>query len=236
MTPRAVILAGGTGSRLAPYTTVLPKPLMPVGDRPILDVIIRQRRASGVARMTIAVGYLGHLVQAVFGDGRANGTSIRYHDEHEPLGTAGPLATIPDLGERFLMLNGDVLTTLDFGELVRAHTDAGNALTIATHERVVPIDYGVLRVDGTRVVGYDEKPSLSYTVSMGVYVLEPEACTHVPRDRAFDFPELVLALLEAGRPVGTFPYSGYWLDIGRKDDHERALAEFDSLRPDLLPD
>jgi NDP-sugar pyrophosphorylase family protein len=236
MTQRAVVLAGGAGSRLAPYTTVLPKPLMPVGDRAILDVVVRQLHHAGVGRITLAVGHLAHLIQAVIGDGSRHGVRIDYHVEDVPRGTAGPLATIDDLEETFLMLNGDVLTTLDYRALVNAHREAGNALTIATHERLVDIDYGVLHADGTRrVVGYDEKPTLSYTVSMGVYVLEPNVRAHVPGDRKFDLPDLVLALLRADEPVGAFPYDGYWEDIGRQDDYERAIHDFNDLLPRLLP-
>ena len=239
MTRRAVVLAGGRGSRLAPYTTVLPKPLMPVGDRAILEIVLRQLCAAGFDDVTLAVGHLGHLIRAVLGDGRANGTSIRYHDEQQALGTAGPLATIPDLDRTFLMLNGDVLTTLDFRALVAAHEAAGNVLTIATHRRTVRADYGVLRTDGVvadtrRVTGYEEKPELSYTVSMGVYALEPEAVGHVPAAEYFDLPDLVLALLAAGAQVGAYPFDGYWLDIGREDDYRRAQADADSLLPDLL--
>jgi NDP-mannose synthase len=234
---RAVILAGGRGSRLAPYTTVLPKPLLPVGDRAILDVVVRQLHRTGFDDLTIAVGHLAHLIAAVFGDGSDHGVRIAYHEERTPLGTAGPLATIDGLDETFLMLNGDVLTTLDFRALVDAHRAAGNALTIATHRRQVFIDYGVLHADGRdRIVAYDEKPTLSYTVSMGVYALEPSVRAHVPADRPFDLPDLVHALLAAGEPVGSFPYDGYWLDIGRHDDYEQAIAEFDRLLPELLPD
>jgi NDP-sugar pyrophosphorylase family protein len=236
VTRRAVILAGGRGTRLAPYTTVIPKPLLPVGDRAILDVVVRQLRQAGIDRLTIAVGHLAHLIRAVVGDGQRHGVQIEYHLESEPRGTAGPLATIEDLDETFLMLNGDVLTTLDFRDLLRAHREAGNALTIATHRREVFIDYGVLHADGAnRVVGYDEKPTLSYTVSMGVYVLEPRTRAYVPTDRYFDFPDLVQALLAAGERVGSLPYEGYWLDIGRHDDYEQAVAEFEGLLPQLLP-
>jgi NDP-sugar pyrophosphorylase family protein len=235
MTPRAVILAGGSGSRLAPYTTVLPKPLMPVGDRAILDVVVRQLESAGVERITIAVGRLAHLIQAVIGDGSRYGLAVDYHEEDVPRGTAGPLATIDGLDDSFLMLNGDVLTTIDYTELARAHRKAGNVLTIATHERLVEIDYGVLHADDTRrVVGYDEKPTLSYTVSMGVYVLEPSVRAHVPAEGRFDLPDLVQVLLRAGERVGSFPYDGYWRDIGRRDDYEQAIAEFDRLGPELL--
>jgi NDP-sugar pyrophosphorylase family protein len=209
---------------------------MPVGDRAILDVVVRQLQSAGIERITLAVGHLAHLIQAVFGDGSSYGLAIDYEEEETARGTAGPLATIEGLEETFLMLNGDVLTTLDYRELVRAHRDAHNLLTLASHERSVEIDYGVLHADDShRVIGFDEKPELSYTVSMGVYVLEPEVRAHVPGDRAFDLPDLVQALLRAGEPVGVYPYEGYWLDIGRRDDYERAIAEFDGLRHLLLP-
>jgi NDP-sugar pyrophosphorylase family protein len=239
VTRRAVVLAGGRGSRLAPYTAVLPKPLMPVGERAILEIVLRQLCAAGFDDVSLAVGHLSHLIHAVLGDGRSNGTSIRYHEEAEPLGTAGPLATIPDLGQTFLMLNGDVLTTLDFRALVAAHEEAGNVLTIATHRRTVKTDYGVLRTDGCRgdtdrVLEYDEKPELHYTVSMGVYVLEREAVEQVPRGRYYDLPDLVIALLQAGAPVGSYPYDGYWLDIGREDDYRVAQADAERLVPELL--
>jgi NDP-sugar pyrophosphorylase family protein len=241
VTRRAVILAGGRGSRLAPYTTVLPKPLMPVADRPILDLVLRQLAGAGFDDVTLAVGHLAHLICAVLGDGSEIGVSLRYHHESQPLGTAGPLATIEDLDETFLMLNGDVLTTLDFRELVDVHQRAGNVLTIATHRRVVQTNYGVLHTDGAvgdtrRVVAYEEKPELPYIVSMGVYALEPAALAYVPPGEAFDLPDLVLALLGAGEPVGSYEFNGYWLDIGREDDYRLALADGERLLAELLPE
>jgi NDP-mannose synthase len=236
----AVILAGGKGSRLAPYTTVLPKPLLPVGDRAILEVVLRQLRAAGFDEVVIAVGHLAHLVQAVLGDGTNHGLRIRYLVEDEPLGTAGALAGVDGLSGTFLMMNGDVLTDLDYMGLVKAHRAAGNAMTIATHEREVATDYGVLHTNGrvgvTRpVVGYEEKPRLQYRVSMGVYVLEPAAIEYVPAGQAFDVPDLVQALLGAGERVGSYAHDGYWLDIGRHDDYERAEREADEMLPRLLP-
>jgi NDP-mannose synthase len=236
---RAVILAGGKGTRLAPYTTVLPKPLMPIGDRAILDVVVRQLASHGYERLTFAVGYLAHLVKAVFADGSAWGVSIEYHEEEQPLGTAGPLALVEGLHDTFLVMNGDVLTTLDYGELFEIHRRAGNALTIATHHRTVRTEYGVLHLDGhhgetRRVTGYEEKPTLEYTVSMGVYVLEPAALAHIPRGERFDIPDLVLALLDAGEPVGSHLFEGYWLDIGRHDDYEQALSDYEQILPRLL--
>lgn len=239
MTRRAVVLAGGRGSRLAPYTTVLPKPLMPVGERPILEVLLRQLAAAGLDDVTLAVGHLAHLVRAVVGDGSAHGVSVRYHDEERALGTAGPLASIPDLDGTFLLVNGDVLTTLDFRALIAVHREAGNELTIATHRRTVLADYGVLRTDGAvgasrRVIGYDEKPELAYTVSMGVYVLEPAAVARLRPGVPCDFPELVLALLDSGAVVGSYPFDGYWLDIGREDDFRRAQEDAGRVLPEVM--
>jgi NDP-sugar pyrophosphorylase family protein len=240
MPKRAIVLAGGKGSRLGPYTTVLPKPLLPVGDRAILDVVVRQLRGYGFLDLTMAVGYLSHLVRAVMGDGSAHGVSIAYHEEGCPLGTVGPLGTIDGLDETFLMMNGDVLTTLDYDYLYELHRDAGNVLTVASHRRTVNIDYGVLHLGGEggeieRIAGFEEKPELGYVVSMGVYVLEPRAIEYIQPGEYMDLPDLVLRLIEAGEPVGSHIFDGYWLDIGRHDDYERAILEYDELKPLLLP-
>ncbi len=239
MARRAVILAGGKGSRLGPYTTVIPKPLLPVGDRAILDVVVTQLRNLGFSDLTLAVGYLAHLVRAVMGDGSQFGVNIDYCEEEEPLGTVGPLANIDDLDESFLVMNGDVLTALDYAELVNVHREAGNVLTIASHRRTVRTDYGVLHLDGqageTRIVtDFEEKPEIPYVVSMGVYVLEPRALDFIDSGRYLDLPELALRLLEAGEPVGSYLYEGYWLDIGRHEDYERAIMEFEQLKPLFL--
>lgn len=238
MEERAVILAGGRGTRLAPFTTVLPKPLMPIGDRAILDIVLRQLRGYGFGRFTLAVGHLAHLIRAVFGDGSGLGVQIDYHEEDAPLGTAGPLATIGGLEQTFLAMNGDVLTTLDYRELMETHRASGNVATIATHRRVVKTEYGVLHLEPgqetEKVVDYEEKPELAYTVSMGVYVLEPEALEHITPGQRFDVPDLILALLAAGRPVGAFLHDGYWLDIGRHEDYEKAIEDFDTLEPLLV--
>ncbi|MFL5868922.1 MAG: sugar phosphate nucleotidyltransferase [Thermoleophilaceae bacterium] len=235
MPKRAVILAGGKGSRLGPYTTVLPKPLLPVGDRAILDVVVHQLRDYGFTDLTLAVGYLAHLVRAVMGDGSNLGVSIDYHEEEEPLGTVGPLATIDGLDDSFLVMNGDVLTALDYAELVNVHRESGNVLTIASHRRTVHTEYGVIHLNGaageTRLVtGFEEKPAIPYVVSMGVYVLQPRALDFIDQDEYLDLPDLVLRLLDAGEPVGSYLYEGYWLDIGRHEDYEKALMEFQELR------
>jgi NDP-sugar pyrophosphorylase family protein len=236
---QAVILAGGRGTRLAPYTTVLPKPLLPIGDGPILDVVLTQLSGYGFRDITLAVGYLAHLIEAVFKDGAEHGVSLRYNREPRPLGTVGPLAAMDHLDETFLMMNGDVLTTLDYGELYEAHVASGNMLTIATHTRTVVSDYGVLELDGEagstrRVTDFREKPEIDHTVSMGVYVLDRRVCDHVPCDTAFDFPELVWRLLELGQRVGSYRYDGFWLDIGRHEDYAAAIEQYEELRPALL--
>jgi NDP-sugar pyrophosphorylase family protein len=235
---RAVILAGGRGSRLAPYTTVLPKPLLPVGDRAILDVVVHQLAESGFQDLVFAVGYKSQLIETVFGDGSELGVSIDYHYEETPLGTAGPLATIPGLDDSFLVMNGDVLTTLNYRELYEAHKEAGNALTVATHRRVIETDYGVLELGraGNRVTGYVEKPEIPYIVSMGVYVAEPSVNSFIPSGQKWDIPDVIESLTEAGERVGSYLFDGFWLDIGRHEDYERVISEFDSLKADLLGD
>jgi NDP-sugar pyrophosphorylase family protein len=231
---KAVILAGGKGTRLGPYTTILPKPLLPVGDQAILEVVVSQLRRHGFGDMVFAVGYLAHLIQAVFGDGSSRDVAIRYHFEDHPLGTAGALATIDNLDEPFLLMNGDVLTTLDYDAFYNAHVSSGNILTIATNPRVVPVDFGVLHMDGSgsggmrRVRRYEEKPNLAYAVSMGIYLMDPAVRDFIEPDDHLDLPSLVRILIEAGEPVGGFVHEGYWLDIGRHEDYERALTDPDA--------
>jgi NDP-mannose synthase len=232
--PPVVILCGGRGTRLGPFTTILPKPLLPIGDHAILEVVVHQLSAGGFGDLVFAVGYLAHLIEAVFGDGARHGAAIRYHHEHEPLGTAGALGSISGLDRTFLMMNGDVLTDLDFRVLYDAHRAAGNSLTIATHRRVVKSDYGVLHVSGQRggtaqVIGYEEKPEVAHTVSMGIYVLEPRVTELIGPGEHLDLPDPVLLLLERAAPVGAYMYDGLWLDIGRHEDYEMAIAEFGDL-------
>jgi NDP-mannose synthase len=224
---RAVVLAGGRGKRLAPYTSVLPKPLMPIGERAILEIVVEQLEAHGITDITFCVGYLSHLIRAVF-DSRANGhVNISYVQEQGALGTAGPLRLVDGLEQAFIVMNGDVLTTLDYRDLVRHHREAGNAVTIATRERTIKIDYGVLGVENkptpARIVRFEEKPEVRSTVSMGVYVFEPRVLDLVPPDQHHDFPELIQSLLIHGEPVGGYPFEGPWFDIGREDDYVRAV-------------
>jgi NDP-sugar pyrophosphorylase family protein len=237
---RAVILAGGLGTRLQPYTTVLPKPLMPIGDRPILDIVIRQLARAGFERVTIATGYLAELIEAFFGDGSRYGLPIDYFREDQPLGTVGALSLIDGLDDDFLVMNGDVLTDLDYRAVLDFHVAGGQAATIATHTREVKISLGVMEFeseeDRTQVTGYVEKPTLSYEASMGVYCFAPRARDHIPTGQRLDFPDLILKLIAAGETVRGLRSRDYWLDIGRPDDYQEAQDAFERLRDRFIRD
>ncbi|MEU3046743.1 MULTISPECIES: nucleotidyltransferase family protein [unclassified Streptomyces] len=232
----AVILAGGKGVRLRPYTTALPKPLVPIGDQhAILEIVLRQLAAAGFRSCTLAIGHLGEIIRAYVGDGSQWGMAIDYATEESPLGTMGPLLNLRDrLPEQFLVMNGDVLTDLDYADVLGRHTDSGAPLTIATYSRQVRIDFGVLTTDDRRVVGFTEKPSLDYRVSMGVYGLSRATLDTYTPGLPLGFDELVLDLLKAENPPHAYEFDGYWLDIGRPDDYDRANAEFTSRKSLLL--
>jgi NDP-mannose synthase len=224
---RAVIMAGGKGTRLLPYTTVLPKPLMPVGDQPILEHVLTHLAESGFKKVTISVGHLAELIQAFFGNGEKWGLDIEYGVEDRPLHTMGALAFIKDLGENFLVMMGDILSDLDLRKLWRNHMVSGAALTVATHRREVRIDYGVLsyNVADKRIQSFEEKPVLPYNVSMGIYVLNKRCLNYIPKGEFFGFDRLVLDLLAAEEKVQAFPHDGKWLDIGRHEDYQAANEE-----------
>jgi NDP-sugar pyrophosphorylase family protein len=237
----AVILAGGKGVRLRPYTTTLPKPLVPIGDRyAILEIVLHQLARQGFSTVTLAIGHLGRLIRAYVGDGERWGLRVDYAVEESPLGTMGPLLTMPELPEHFLVMNGDILTDLDFGALLQGHRAARAELTIATYERQVKIDFGVLTTMDERVVAFAEKPTLDYRVSMGVYGVSRRTLARYTPGLPLGFDELVLDLLAAGAHPREHRFDGYWLDIGRPDDYDRANAEFDTLglglRPEELPE
>lgn len=232
---RAVILAGGKGSRLAPYTTVLPKPLMPVGDMPILELLIRQLERAGIDSVTLAVGHLSSLLMAYFKDGSDLGVAIDYSTENEPLGTAGPLGLVDGLSDTFLVMNGDLLTDLDFQQMIATHRKRNAAATIGLFERTVQIDLGVVQTSPEALVtGYIEKPSYRFLVSMGVYVMEPLVLSRVPPGVPFDLPDLVKRLLADGLLVAGHLHPGYWLDIGRPDDYQQAQDDAPAIQRRLL--
>ena len=235
MSKRAVVLAGGKGSRLRPYTVVLPKPLMPIGEYPILEVILRQLASQGFDRVTLAVNHQAEIVRAFCGDGSRWGIRVDYSLETAPLSTIAPLRLIGDLPENFLLMNGDVLTDLPMGNLYDEHVNQKRQFTIAASERTHIVDYGVLHASENRLTGFEEKPTLQYLVSMGVYVVNRSVLDQVPGGRKYGFDDLMLAMLARKESVYVKRYAGYWLDIGRVDDYMRAVEEFEERRQQLLP-
>jgi len=221
---------------LAPYTVAFPKPLVPINGMPILEVVIRQLERAGFRRVTMAVGHLAELLQAYFGDGARWGLEIDYIREDEPLGTVGPLTTIDDLPDEFLVMNGDILTTLSYHDLYASHLASTAELTVACRRMEVNIDLGVLEFDNEyRVVGYQEKPTLAYDASMGVYVFSKSALDLASPGAYMDFPSIVTALVAAEREVKVHLSESRWLDIGRHEDYAQAVEAFEELRHEFLP-
>ena len=236
MSKRAIILAGGVGTRLRPYTVVLPKPLMPIGDYPILEVIVRQLVHQGFTHITLAVNHQAEILRAFFGDGKKWGVRIDYSLETKPMSTVAPLSLISDLPENFLLMNGDLLTDFDLSSFLERHVDCGRLFTIAAARRLQLIDYGVLNIDSShRLTGFSEKPQMEYLVSMGVYAVNRRILQFVPPDSKYGFDDLMKDLLSKDELVTVEPYEGYWLDIGRPDDYVRAVEEFEQRRQRFLP-
>lgn len=234
---RAVILAGGKGRRLLPYTAVFPKPLVPIGEEPILAIIIDQLRRAAFEHITLAVGHLAGLIQAYFGDGSQFGVRIEYSRETTPLGTAGPLAQVSGLDDDFLVMNGDVLTDLDPAQLMSAHRAAGAIATIAVFRKAVDVSLGVLTLDGSdHVVGYEEKPTLHYLASTGIYCFRPDVLRHLEPGVRCDLPDLVRRLVARGEVVHGHRFDGCWLDIGRPEDYAAAQRLFATRQPGAMPD
>jgi NDP-mannose synthase len=234
---RAIILAGGKGRRLAPYTTILPKPLMPVGDLPILEIVIRQLARAGFDDITLAVGHLAELLAAYFGDGSKLGVRLTYSREETPLGTAGPIALVPNIDDTFLLMNGDLLSTIDYRSLLSYHRARGAMATLVAYVRDEKIDLGVIHSDDDNwLTDYVEKPTFHYSVSAGVYMFEPSILSYIPAGKYLDLPALVRILVDKGERVNVFKFDGYWLDIGHPDDYERANEEFLANRAKFLPE
>jgi NDP-sugar pyrophosphorylase family protein len=234
---RAVILAGGKGTRLAPYTASFPKPLVPLGDIPILEVLIGRLLQYGITDITLSLGHLAELIKAYLQNRRclSERCMLRYVEESEPTGTAGSLALVPSLNQTFLTLNGDLLTNLDFNSLVEFHRAQGAVLTIAIQKREVKIDLGVLELNGGYAIRqYLEKPKKDYNVSMGIYVYEPRVLDYIEPGRYLDFPDLVIRLLKNRELVCAFPSNCLWLDIGRPDDYARAQQLFAEKKEDFI--
>lgn len=228
---QAVILAGGKGTRLRPLTTALPKPLVPVGERPIIEVVLRQLKRRGFKDVIVSVGHLAELIEAFCGDGRRWGLRVRYAREAKPLSTAGALSGVRGLAPHFLTINGDVLTTLDFKALFDAHRKAKADATVAVCERSTTVSFGVVELDAEGLVsGWNEKPTLRYQVSMGVNVFSRASLRLLKPGQPLGIPEFLTRIREDGGRVLGYKTKAEWLDIGRPEDYEAAQALFDSPR------
>lgn len=236
MSKRAVILAGGKGTRLKPYTVVLPKPLMPIGDYPILEVIVKQLSYFGFSHITLTVNHQAEIIKAYFGDGSKWNVKIDYSLEEQPLSTMGPLSLIKDLPENFLVMNGDILTDLNFSEFYDFHVVNKNNFTISSYVREQVNLYGVLDVDSSgKLSGFREKPKTTFEVSMGIYMLNNKVMSFIPHNQSYGFDTLMLDMIKAGTPANVKKFSGYWLDIGRPDDYMQAIEEFEQKQSVFLP-
>lgn len=235
MSKRAVILAGGKGTRLRPYTVVLPKPLMPIGEFPILEVIVRQLARHGFGHITMAVNHQAEIINAFFQDGAKWGIKIDYSLEDKPLSTMAPLRLIRDLPENFLVMNGDILTDLSYSDFFDEHVNSNDIFTISAYLREQKIDYGVLETDASNhLSGFREKPSTEYLVSMDIYMASRRIMDFIPEGRSYGFDNLMLDLMAAGKPAAVRTFDGYWLDIGRPDDYVQAIEEFEQMKPRFL--
>ncbi|HNW99338.1 MAG TPA: sugar phosphate nucleotidyltransferase [Bacteroidales bacterium] len=229
---KAVILAGGKGTRLKPYTTSIPKPLVPIGEKAIIDILINRLKNAGVDEVFICVNHLAEIIMAFLGDGKKFGIKINYSFEKKPLSTIAPLKLIKNLPDDFLVMNGDLLTDLDFKKLFLNHIKSKAQLTVSTYKRKVKIDFGVIEVDkkGSNAVGFLEKPEYNYEVAMGVNVINKKLLKLIPEDTSFGFDNLMNMMLKKNEKINIFRYNGYWLDIGRPDDYEKANNDVEKLK------
>ena len=232
----AVVLAGGKGTRLRPYTTALPKPLVPLGDQHvILDVVLQQLARQGFTSVTLAINHLGRLIRAFVGDGSAWGLQVTFVEETTPLSTCGPLFTMPHLPEHFVVMNGDVLTDLAFDVMLAQHVASGAPLTVATVLTHTKCEFGVLTVDHQQIRGFQEKPSMSYPISTGIYAVSRSAIEGYPSGRAYGFDQLILDLIGKGQYPANYAFDGFWSDIGRPEDYDEANRTWPELLARLLP-
>jgi len=235
MSKRAVILAGGRGTRLRPYTVSLPKPLMPIGEFPILEVIVRQLTRHGFDHITMAVNHQADIIRAFFQNGERWGIKIDYSLEDKPLSTMAPLRLIQDLPNHFLVMNGDVLTDLNYSDFYEEHVKQNSIFTISSHVREQMIDYGVLKVDANNLLsGFSEKPKAKYRVSMGIYMVSRRILDIIPEGMSYGFDNLMLDLIATKNPASVKEFVGYWLDIGKPDDYEQAIEEFEKMKSRFL--
>lgn len=226
----AVILAGGKGTRLRPYTLAMPKPLVPVGDKPILEIVLTQLAKQGFTDINIAVNHQAELIEAYCKDGSKYGLNISYFLEDKPLGTMGPLKNMDNLPENFIVMNGDVLSDISYANFLDEHVKKNAMFTISCYERQQLVDYGVLSISNDQLTGFQEKPRLSYDVSMGIYAVNRNVLNYIPQDTFFGFDDLMLKMLNANIPIQTKHHEGYWMDIGRPEDYEQAFEDVESKK------
>lgn len=230
MCKRAIILAGGKGTRLKPYTVALPKPLVPIGDKPILEIIIMQLIENGFEHITITINHLADIIKAFFGDGSKWGIKIDYSLEEKPLSTMGPLSLIENLPENFLIMNGDVLSDINFSTLIQKHENSKSIFTISSYKREQKSDYGILEVgDNSSLIGFKEKPVVEYDVSMGIYIANKKILDYIPYNQSYGFDQLMLDLIADDNPAKVIRHDGYWLDIGRPEDYAKACEDIESI-------
>jgi len=231
---QAVIMAGGNGVRLHPYTSVLPKPLIPINDVPIIEIIVKQLRYCGFTRVSIALGYLAELIKVFLGDGAKYGLQIDYSVETRPLGTLSPLTLLENLESTVLVMNADLLTTLDYRKLMDFHREQQAAVTIGMYRQAIPTDVGVIEMNGEYCLKqYREKPEIMLNVSMGIYAFESRILLDLPKEQPVHFPDFINRLIQSGEKVVAYPFAGYWLDIGRHCDYDRAVRDFNQIRGEL---
>jgi NDP-mannose synthase len=231
---QAVILAGGKGKRLLPLTKIFPKPLVPLGEKPILDIILHQLKHFGFTRVSLAVGHMAEMIQMYIGPGTRYGIEIDYSFEDLPLGTVGPLAHIKSLEKTFLVMNGDLVTDIDFSSFLSFHKARNAIATIATYKKPFKVELGIIHSNGENtIVDYTEKPTYHYNVSMGIYAFDSAILSYIEPNKHLDLPELIKRLLAHGESVLSYPFDGYWLDLGNYSDYEKAVEEFDSIKGGL---
>jgi len=234
MSKRAVILAGGKGTRLKPYTVSIPKPLVPLDETPILEIIIQQLKKSGFDHLTLAVNHMSEIIKDFCKDGSKWAIKIDYSLEEKPLSTMGPLKLINDLPENFLVMNGDILTNLDFNDFYEKHTLSKSIFSISSFDRLELVDYGVLETKDERLIKLEEKPLKPYEVSMGIYMMSKEALDFIPRDKEFGFDNLMHSLIDNDREVRVVKFKDYWQDIGRPSDYIQASKDFKDFKKNFL--
>ena len=233
---QVVILAGGKGTRLKPFTAILPKPLMPIGDIPILEIILKQLKLYGFNKVILALGHKAKLITTFFGNGAEMGLDITYSYEKKDLGTAAPLTLIKKLDKNFLIMNGDILTDLDYRGFFETHVNNNAGVTIATYNKTVNIDLGVIKTEEDLVIDYIEKPTMKYEVSMGIYAFNHRVIKHIPYNEYFDFPDLIEKLLSVGETIKVYrAFDHIWLDIGRVEDFQQSLDIFERNKDRFLP-